>query len=192
MTGFSWAAIDILSCLSHVGDTTCDTFLAMHIAIFSCYAYTKSIASEETKMSLSSLVRYWCATGFLEINRFLRTGELSERNKGDEAYFREDANTLIDAANQNFSAVIYRGISGNCDSVYRDKGISSWTTDLEVARRFADARSAQTGQVATIIAMQTERGFYLQDFIEGMGGESEQYEVLIAPGTYEVYEVDVH
>ena len=140
-------------------------------------------------MSLHSLVRYWCATGFLEINKFLRTGEVSERNKGDESYFREDADTLIAAASQDFSAVIYRGISGGCDGVYKDKGISSWTTDPEVARRFANARSEQSGKPATIISMQTERGFYLQDFIESMGGESEQHEVLIAPG---VYKVTVH
>ena len=30
-------------------DILCDTFLAMHIAVFSCYAYTKNDAFRETK-----------------------------------------------------------------------------------------------------------------------------------------------
>ncbi len=137
-------------------------------------------------MVSESLVRYWCSVGFLEINKYLRTGKLSERNKGDEEFFQEDADKLIAAASQHFGAFVYRGTTGNFDGWYSDKGISAWTTDVEVAKKIAAARSQQNGEPSLVIKMYALKGFDLQSFVESKGMESTQSEVLIAPGVYEV------
>ena len=138
----------------------------------------------------SSLVSYWCTIGFLEINNLLRTGEVSDRNRGDEEYMMEDAQTLIAAAQSHYSGIVYRGIAGECDGTYSDKGLSSWTTHKEMAETFARKRSEQTGKPALLLTMDAAQGFDIQAFLEERGEESSQCEILIAPGSYKV-EVEV-
>jgi hypothetical protein len=149
----------------------------------------------------SSVVSYWCTFGYVEINRLLRTGTVSDKNLEDINFIQEDADHLIAAASKPFRGQVFRGLALSSiptpgDS-FSDGGLQSFSKKKDAAIAFAQKRVHERGGIPIVLILDASQGFDIEEWAlsEGLsdGSESSNREVLIAPGSFvaqRIFQVD--
>ena len=171
--------------------TLCNQWFAYAILILST-VFVKYMTLQYTDLI------YW-THGYtaLSMNRYLREGIVRNDDEDNKVYVKEECSKFIEAASVplDFTGTLYRGTclarTGNSSLFIEDKGLLSFSKDIEVAERFAKARAEKNGSIPVIIVLEDSSiGLDVDLFFEKLDDydHNTQQEVIIPPSRFKVIE----
>lgn len=152
---------------------------------------------QDMTLQYTDLTRWITGYTALSMNQYLREGIVRNNDEDNKAYVQEECSKFVDAASVPLKSkvTLYRGTCSARISkpwlFVEDKGLLSFSKDIEVAKKFAKARAEKSGSVPVILVLEDSAiGLDVDRFFEELDdyNHNTQQEVIIPPSRFKIIE----